>query len=294
MARSTFHYYEPDNIKEAISLLGHYEGKAKLIAGGTDFLVKMRDGEMAPEHVISLAKIPQLHAMSEKPDGGLTIGACTTIRTLEQFPLVKANFKPLADGVSKLGSIQIRNLATLGGNLCNASPAADCAPPLLTMGAVLSIVGPNGKREVKIEDFFTGPGLTTLEDNEILTDVHVSSQKGRWSGIYLRHSRRREVDLAIVGIAAVVIIDSLKGVCAEARIALGAVAPTPLRVTEAELMLVGEKPSQKLLEKVSQLVGTVSQPISDVRASAEYRQLLTQVYAKRALEYCFRETGLLH
>jgi carbon-monoxide dehydrogenase medium subunit len=292
MGASGFNYYEPKSVEQAVSLLSKHRGEAKVIAGGTDLLVRIRNGDTPPRHLISLRRISRLQGIRHESNRKLTIGACTTIRTIEKSPLIQSTFKPLAEASSRLGSIQIRNLATLGGNLCNAAPSADCAPPLLVLDARVSIAGPEGRREEMLKDLFTGPGSTGLKQDEILTEVHVPLPEGTGAGTYLKLSRRREMDLAVVGVAAMVIVNGGDGMCTKARIALGAVAPTPFRAIQAEMSLTGKRPDKPLLEEVAHLAAEATQPITDVRASAEYRKLMARVFVQRGLLRCFTQMGM--
>jgi carbon-monoxide dehydrogenase medium subunit len=287
-----FDYYEPTSLEEAVSLRSRYRGESRILAGGTDLLVRMRNGVMAPKCVINVGKIARLTGIMNKADGSVSIGAGTTIRTLELSPIIRSNYAPLAEASSRLGSTQIRNVATLGGNLCNAAPSADCAPPLLLFDTLLSIVGPSGSRQEPVGNFFTGPGSTTLGDDEILAEVHLSALKGRWSGTYMKHSRRREMDLAVVGVAVLVAMNPEKGICSDSRIALGAVAPTPIRASRAEKMLAGQRPTRDLIEEASHVASDETRPITDVRATAEYRKVITEVNVRRALDHCFNQLGV--
>jgi CO/xanthine dehydrogenase FAD-binding subunit len=286
-----FEYFEPTKLEDACALLQRYQDDGRILAGGTDLLIKMRSGSIAPKHVISLEKISVLKQFSSFPDGRMSIGACVTIGALEFSPFLISRMRLLHEACSRLGSSQIRNMATLGGNLCNAAPSADCAPPLLVLDASVSIVGPEGERKEPLTKFFVGPGFTSLKADEIVTEIWIPRIDGKWEGTYIKHSRRREMDLATVGVAVLVKVDADKEICTEARIGLGAVGPTPFRAERAERILMGQRPTLDLLGQVSSVASDETRPITDVRASAEYRKHITRVNVRRGLEHCFANLG---
>jgi len=277
-----FNYLEPTTINEAISLLSQYNGKAKLIAGGTDLLVQIRNKSIAPEYVIDIGYITGLDYIEHNATQGLSIGALTTIRALEQSDMLQKKYPVIADAAGKLGSAAIRNVATIGGNLCNAAPSADTAPPLIGLSAQAKIAGPDGERIVPLEDFFTGPGSSALKTGELLTEIQVPVPPPGTKGKYLKHGRS-PVDLAVVGVAAIMILDAGE-TCRDIKIVLGAVAPTPIRAKKAEETLRGKKVEPSLIEKAAQVASEEAQPITDVRASASYRTEMVRVFTRRALE----------
>ena len=260
-----FDYHTPASIAEALDLATKYGGSGRFIAGGTDLLLAMKKREAAPEHLISLGGITGLKGISS--DGkGLKIGALTTLAEIERSEAVKKQFLPLRDAVNVMASAQIRSLATIGGNLCSAVPSADTAPPLIAMGASLTLVGPQGERSVAAEDFFTGPKESVRRQNEILTAIRVPKPDALSSGCYLKLMRRHAMDLALVGVAAWLKLDTDKKRCTEARVALGAVAPMPIRVPEIESLIVGKVIDEAVVTEASRIAGAQCRPISDIRA----------------------------
>lgn len=283
-----FEYLEPANIPEAIALLERYDGKAKIIAGGTDLLVQMRRRTIKPEYVINIGNIQGLDYIRYDEKEGLKIGALTTIRTLERSAEVQQRYPVIPQAASRMASVGVRNLATLGGNLCNAAPSADTAPALIALSARAKIVGPKGERVVLLEDFFTGPGSTILGKGEILTEIQVPVLQPRTGTTYLKHDIRGTLDLAIVGVAAAITLEPRRELCQEAKVVLGAVAPTPMRARQAEEILNGKEIDDTLIEKSAQVASDESQPITDVRAPADYRSEMVKVFTRRAIKEALR------
>jgi aerobic carbon-monoxide dehydrogenase medium subunit len=253
----------------------------KLVAGGTDLLPQMKTGMLKVRKVVDLSALPELQLIEQQPDGSLRVGAAVAARTIERSPLVSDNFAALSEGASVVGSYQIRNLATLGGNLANAAPSADMAPPVLALDAELLIAGPRGQRRVHITDFFLGVRRTQLAPDEVLVEIIVPAPQPNSGGTYVRHTPRRELDIAVVGVASQLTLRD--GHCAKARIALGAVAPVPLRATEAEARLEGHAVTPALIEEAAELAVAAASPISDQRGSAEFRRHLVRVLTRRTL-----------
>jgi len=277
-----FEYFEPSTLSEAISLLEQYNGTAKILSGGTDLLVAMKEKGLTPGYLINIKCIPDL-AYIKYDEEGLRIGALTTIREIEKSNLIKEKFSILAQAAGVLGSVQVRNRATLGGNLCNAAPSAEMAPALLVLDAQVKIIGRNGERVLPLEKFFVGPGLTVLE-KEILTEIRVPPTSSHTKGVYIKHSPRRAMDIAVVGVAVAATLDENKTKFKNVKIALGAVAPTPIRAFEAEKVLEGKKIGNDLIEKASQVAQGETRPISDVRGSDWYRKEMVKVLVRRALQ----------
>lgn len=276
-----FDYYEPETLKEAVTLLGRHNGQASILAGGTDLLIEIKEQIRFPEFVINIKKIPGLDHLTYEDGVGLRIGALVTARAVETSPVIIEKYAGLAQAVIELGSIQIRNRATVIGNLCRASPSADTPPPLIADGALVTIFGPAGERELPLEDFFTGPGQTVLATDEILKEVAVPSPPPRAGKVYIKHGRRKAMELATVGVAVAV---NLKGeVCEHIQIVLGAVAPTPIRARTAEDTLRGTVIDEKAIEAAAHAAMEESRPISDVRSSAEYRREMVRVLTGRAI-----------
>lgn len=287
-----FSYFSPRTLREAIELLVAHGQEAKIWAGGTDLLVEMKEGILAPQYVIDLKDIPALNQI--KPENQyLKIGALATIHEVEIHPSVREYAGMLAQAASLLGSLQIRNKGTIGGNLCHASPAADLASPLLALDARVRMIGKNGERAENLEKFFVGPGITTLKPDEILTEIQVPIPPPGSAGFYLKFSPRKAMDLALVAVATLITLDMTSQICTQARIALGAMAPTPVRVKKSERILEGKRIKRELLQEASDLAAEESRPISDIRGSAWYRkevvkslveqgilQTLDQIYQK--------------
>jgi len=277
-----FNYLAPTTLDEALSLLAEHKGKARVIAGGTDLVPKLKRREIgAPDYVIDLKGIADLDEIKQD-DGGLSLGALVTIGAVETSLQIQQKFAILAQAAQSMASPQVRNRGTIAGNICNAVPSADSAPALLTIGARLKLISQKGQRTVGIEDFFTGPGQTALTDEEILAEILLPDMPPNSKGVYLKLTPRRAMDLAIVGVAAVAVPED--GVCKDIRIALGAVAPTPLRAKKAEEVLKGQKFDDNLIEKAAKTAAGQARPIDDHRASAEYRRDMVAVLVKRAIK----------
>jgi carbon-monoxide dehydrogenase medium subunit len=278
-----FDYFAPASIEEALELLRKYGRKAQLMAGGTDLLVGMKTQEINPEYVIDLKHIANLEKISYGREDFCRVGALTRVGQIEISPIIKGSFGILSQAASVLGSVQIRNKGTIGGNLCNASPAADLAPPLLALDAKVKLATMGGMRLEKLENFFTGPGTTILKPEEILTEIQIPSVAPSSSGIYLKFSRRKAMDLALVGVALVVTLDPSRRICADARLALGAVAPTPIRLRKVEEIVRGRQIDQDLIDEVSNLAVEEARPISDIRSSAWYRKQIIRSLVRKAV-----------
>jgi len=272
-----FEYFEPATLGEAAALLERYQGRAQPLAGGTDLLVELKEQLRRADCVVNLKRIPGIGGLSFDARAGLRIGALATAREVETSPFVLQHYASLAQAARELGSIQVRNRATIIGNICRASPSADTLPPLIADGAQATIHGAAGERRVALETFFTGPGRTVLQPGELVTELLVPAPGPRTGKVYIKHGRRKAMELATVGVA-VTLSDT------QVRIVLGAVAPTPIRAALAERLLAGKKPDAALLERAAQAAADESRPISNVRASAEYRREMVRVLTRRALE----------
>jgi carbon-monoxide dehydrogenase medium subunit len=277
-----FEYLEAKTVKEACSLLSQYKDKARLIAGGTDLLVAARRRKITPLYVINIKTIPNLDYITA--DGkGLQIGALATLSDIESSPLIRDGFPIIADSAHQVGTPQIRNVGTIGGNLCNAAPSADMAPALIGLGAKAKLKGVKGERTVALEDFFTGPGETVLKTGEMLIEIQVPNPPPHTGGIYLKLPARTAIDLAVVGVAVVVKLDAKGANIVDAKIVLGAVAPTPIRARKAEDIIKGKAVNEELIEKAAQVAAEEAKPISDVRGSAGYRKEMVRVLTNRAI-----------
>jgi len=289
MVLPKFDYFSCETIEEACSFLSKYNGDAKILAGGTDLLVKMKHKQVTPRYLIDIKRVPDLSYIRQDESGGVRIGALTTIQAIKNSPVIKKKFSVLNQAASVLGTRQVRNLATLGGNLCNASPAAECAPALITLGAKARVIGVHGERLVSMEEFFVGPGETLLQRDEILTELLMPTLPDSTAGVYLKHSTRR-VDVAIVGVGAVITLDGKK--CQDIKIALGAVGPTPFRAKKAESILRGQELSEELLEKVAEAASAESFPIDDIRGYTDYRRGMVEVLVKEGIKQAATQARL--
>ncbi|MBM4331574.1 MAG: xanthine dehydrogenase family protein subunit M [Deltaproteobacteria bacterium] len=283
MRMRRFEFSSPSSLTEGLALIGQYKERAKVIAGGTDLLVQMKSKIVNPERVISLLNVPELSGL-KKNGKGLRVGALAKHALLESAPEVKEGWGILAEAAHKVGSPQIRNLGTVGGNLCNASPAADTAPALLVLEAEAVLVSQKGKRRIPLEAFFSGPGMTVMEKDEILQEIFIPQVPANSVWTYLKLGRRKSLDLALVSTAVLLIQDSQSGICQRARVALGAVSPTPMRAKETEEFLRGKELNESILRRAGEIAMKECRPIADIRASAEYRQEMVKVLLGRAIQ----------
>jgi len=252
-----FEYHSPASIPEALGLLSTLGKDAKLLAGGTDLILAMKKRTATPSHLINLKAIPGLTGITED-SAGVAIGALTTMDVIERSAVIREKYSPLWDAACVMASPQVRTLATVGGNLVSAVPSADTAPPLMVLSAQAHIIGPTGERICPVEDLFAGPSTCSLAPTDILTYITIPFPKGK--GTYLKLMRRAALDLALVGVAVYVSVDK-KNLCTDVKIALGAVAPTPIRSTVAEKMLLGKALTEELAVEVGKVAGTECRPI---------------------------------
>jgi aerobic carbon-monoxide dehydrogenase medium subunit len=273
----------PESVDECLHMLAERGSAAKMLAGGTDLLPQLKNSLLKPAWVVDLSGVTALRQLvSANGKGqGLKIGAAVTAREIERHPHVRAAYPALAESGALVGSVQIRNLATVGGNLCNAAPSADMAPPLLALDAEAVIAGPKGQRRVPLVSFFLGVRRTVLAPDELLLEIVVPAPGPGSGGHYLRHTPRRELDIAVVGVASQLTLTD--GVCRKARIALASVAPTPVRATAAEQALEGQALTPERIEQASTLAVEAARPISDQRGSADFRRHLVRVLTRRTL-----------
>lgn len=280
-------YFEPGSLQEAVGLLQRYGSKARMLAGGTDLLIQIRERIEQPEQLINIKKIPGIDELHFDPVKGLSIGALTTTRQVEISPIAREHYASLAKSVTDFASIQVRNRATVVGNVCRASPSADSLPPLIADDASIEIHGPNGVRTMPVEDFCVAPGKTRLETGELAARLLVPAPAPNTRKVYLKHGRRVQMELATVGVAVSLTLDG--DVCSKIGIVLAAVAPVPLRAKNAEAVLLGKKIDAALIEAAAEAAMEESRPISDVRASAAYRKQMVRVLTRRALEQAIKE-----
>jgi CO/xanthine dehydrogenase FAD-binding subunit len=278
-----FDYYQPKTLKDAYSLMEKSKGRAKYIAGGTDLIVNIKNRFIQPDAVISLRRVMEISGISR--NGDLVLGSMTLLRDIERDTNIAQNHPALTQAVKALATPQIRNVATVGGNLCNSAPSADCAPPLLVMEASLTLEGPGGQREVAVEDFFKGPGQTCMDTSEILTRIRIPPLMEKTRMAFLKVGRV-STDIAIVNAAVCVTVE--KNVCKKCRLAVGAVAPVPLRLRSVEKMIEGHEISPELLNRAGKMVGDEVDPITDVRSTEEYRRIMSGVLVKRAIEQAIK------
>jgi aerobic carbon-monoxide dehydrogenase medium subunit len=271
----------PASVEECLRALADRGPDARVVAGGTDLVPQLKAGMLRTGCVVDLSGVKQLRHLARANGSGLRIGAAVTARTLERDAAVKAAYPALSESGALVGSVQVRNLATLGGNLCNAAPSADMAPPLLALDAEAVIAGPTGTRRVPLASFFLGVRRTVLEPGELLVEIAVPDPGPRSGGNYRRHTPRRELDIAVVGVASQLTL--AQGVCTKARIALAAVAPTPVRAAAAERLLEGQPVTPELIERAAAVAVEAARPISDQRGSGDFRRHLVQVLTRRTL-----------
>lgn len=276
-----FQYYSPADIQEAVSLLSNHRGEARILAGGTDLINRMNRGEISPKYLISLRGIKSLQFITQE-DGVLRMGAGTNLRAVETSPVIKSLFPVLAEAAGQIGSIQVRNRGTIGGNLINAAPSADMAAPLLALNARAIIIGQNRRNEIPLQALFTGPGTTSLEDDELLQEIVVPVLSKSIKAVYYKLSPRRAMDIATVGVA-VCLGRQNEGLIDHVAIALGAVAPVPMRAERAEQLLRNQSLSLELIDQAGSIAAEEASPISDHRASAGYRKEMVKVLVKRGL-----------
>jgi carbon-monoxide dehydrogenase medium subunit len=282
----SYEYVRARSLDDALSILADRGDRAAVLAGGTDLILGIRARQLAPECLVDISQLEELRGIrpaNSGPQSGLIVGAATTLRELETSPLLVGGYRLLAEAVGTLASVQIRNRASVGGNLCHAAPSADCAPSLLVLETQVELAGPQGRERVPLEDFFVGPGQTVLGAGRILVSLHLPYPGDCSGGCYIKHTLRRAMDCAFVGVAALVCTDG--GRLSRARIGLGAVAPTPIRARRAEALLLERADlSPETLAAAARLAAGEARPIDDIRASAWYRRRVLEVQTRRALE----------
>ncbi|BBO81993.1 dehydrogenase [Desulfosarcina ovata subsp. sediminis] len=276
-----FDYLAPTTVDEAVAALVKGGKDARVMAGGTDLMVKIRHRALFPKQLISLKRIDGLDAITFDEKSGLTIGATALLADVASHPMIRKHYPTVAEAAESTANVQVRNMGTVVGNLCNASPSADNAPTLIALNATVNITGPNGTRSMPLDEFFRGPGITALEIGEIVTSIVVPTPPAHTGTAYISISQRGQLDCSAIGLGARVTMDGNR--CTDVRIVVGACAPIPLRTKAAEKMLVGQELTDDLIRQAAQKASDETSPITDVRASAEYRQKVTTVIAIRAL-----------
>ena len=281
-------YHAPTSVEQAVALLVAHPG-ARVLAGGTDLIVQMRAGQRAPDAIVDLKRIGSATAIRAY-QGGFAIGAAVPCTALKDHAALAKAWPGVVEAANLIGSVQVRNRATMAGNLCNASPAADSVPALVAAGATCVIAGPQGEREVPVEAVPLAPGRTSLADDEFIVEIRLPDRPGRGGDAYLRATPRTEMDIAVAGVGVFLTL-SADGTCTAARIALGAVAPTVLLVPEAGAALVGSQLEAAALDRMAAAVQAACRPIDDKRGTAGYRTSLAQTLARRAAEIARDRAG---
>jgi CO/xanthine dehydrogenase FAD-binding subunit len=276
-------YAAPKTIAEASALLNDNGDRARILAGGTDVIVQVREGRRDIDLLVDIKQIPEVNDLSFDHSKGLVIGAAVPCCLIYENKTIAKAYPGLMDAVTLIGGIQIQSRASLGGNLCNASPAADSTPVLIALEGMCEIAGPKGPRSVPVEQFCTAPGKTVLQRGEFLVCFGLPPKKKNAGAAYLRFIPRNEMDIAVVGAGVSVQLDATRKKCTSARIALAAVAPTPLLVADAGAALVDGTLSDELIAKAASIAQAAAKPISDMRGDADYRRHLVGVLVKRAL-----------
>tara|TARA_B100001123_G_C15302702_1_gene1021604 strand:- start:140 stop:1015 length:876 start_codon:yes stop_codon:yes gene_type:complete len=279
-----FDYAAPQTVDAAVALLSEHGDQARLLAGGSDIIAQLKEGRRQLKVLVDIKKIPEANELSYDSANGLVLGAGVSCCRIYEDDEISAAYPALVDSASLIGAIQIQGRATIGGNLCNASPAADSIPTLIALGAVAHIVGPGGGREVAAESFCTRPGQSVLESNEFLISLHIPAPKANSGAMFLRLIPRNEMDIAVTNAAAAVVIDQSGDYFESARIAVGAVAPIPLFLPEAGDALAGNEVSDEVIERAASIARESSRPITDMRGTVEQRTHLAGVLTRRAIQ----------
>ena len=285
-----FQYLAPRGLEEAAVLMAEHAGSAQLLAGGTDLLIFMRNGRKSPDFIIDAKKIPELTRVQLDADR-LTIGAAVSCRTIWEHPEIAERFPALTDAATLIGGIQIQGRATFGGNLCNAAPSADTVPPVIVYGAFAHIISARGERDVPVEEICTGPGRTSLAPDEILVSLSIPAPPANSGAAFLRFIPRNEMDIAVANAATRVDLDDSGTTFKTARIAIGAVAPTPLFVEAAGAALSGKPVNDASISDAAKIARDASTPINDMRGTIEHRKQLVEVLTTRALRRAIARAG---
>jgi xanthine dehydrogenase FAD-binding subunit len=275
-------YESPKSLAQALSLLAAIGGKGRVLAGGTDLIIQMRAGVRQPEQIVDAKGVPELLVLSFNPQDGLRLGAAVPCCQIIEDAAVRQHYPGLVEAAGLIGSVQIQSRCSVGGNLCNGSPAADTTPALIALGAVCHVASSKGTRTVAVEDFCTSPGRTVLQPDELLVEFRIPAPKAHSADCYQRFIPRNEMDIAVVGVGASVTLNG--NTCTAARIGLAAVAPTPLFAKEASASLVGKPLNDDTIAAAASLAQQAAKPITDMRGTAEYRTHLVGVLTRRVLK----------
>lgn len=279
-----FEMEAPTNLADATGLLAEAGEEARLLAGGTDLLVKMKHGLLAPRLVVSLGRVEGLDRLQSRKTGFLSLGPLVTMSAMASNPALRDRWTALSEGAAVVGGPIIRNRATVGGNIANARPCADTVPPLMALGARLQLMGPDGERVVDLDGLITGPGEIGIARDEILTGIDLPIPEGLFGSCYLKITRRSAMEVTIVGCAASLELDSDGETVKRARVVLTSVAAIPLRVAEIEPILEGQPPTEAALAETAVKAREMARPIDDFRAPATYRSRMVEVTTRRALQ----------
>jgi carbon-monoxide dehydrogenase medium subunit len=279
-----FRYVRATSKAHAVDLLEKHAGDARLLQGGTDLFVQMRAGDCQPGILVDIKQVPDLQQISFDPEQGLRLGPAVPMNRIAEHPEVNSHYPILVESIRTVASYQLRNRATVGGNICNASPAADTAPPLLVLEAMLSVAGMKGERKIPIGEFFTGPGTTALGSEEFLTSITLPVPPLGTCGCYDKLGRNASGDLAIVGVAILAFPDQAAEAGARFRIALASVAPTPIRARDAERILAQSPITEASMEAAAEAAQIAASPIDDLRASAGYRKAMVKELSLRSIK----------
>lgn len=284
----TFHLHQPQTVDDALGLAATIGERGHFIAGGTDIVIQMHRGRRNPEHLIDLSGLKGLDTIEATPEGFL-LGALVTHKTIERHPVLRADVTMLAEAAHTVGGHQVRNIGTVGGNIANASPAADVVVPLVALDAALTLQSIGGSRQISLSDFLVGPGKTGRRPDEMLSAIQFAKLPAGSGSAFLKSGRRKAMEISLVCVASCLTVRAAG--LSRVRIALGAVGPTALRARAAEAMLEGQVADEDLISRAARQAARECTPISDVRASAEYRHLLVEVLVARALKKCINRAG---
>lgn len=286
-----FEYYSPTAVAEAVAILSTKGGGGKVLAGGTDLIPQMKERGRHPTYLVSLRRVREIQDIDFNSSAGLRVGAAAKFSLLQRHAEVIAHYPIIAQTARLIGSIQTQNLATIGGNICNAAPSADAVPAFIVLDAQATVHGPRGSRTAPLMDVLLGPGQITLEPDELLAELVVPPPLPRSAAVYVRHVPRKELDISVAGVAVHVQLDEALERFTHLRICLTSVAPTSLRAVQAEAALIGETHSEELLQYVGEIAARESRPISDHRGSAAFRRALVNALTVRAITQAVASIG---
>ena len=287
-----FDFIAPTTLNDAVQAMGSVNGQARALAGGSDLIDQLRVGRKTASLVVDIKNIPDMQRLEYIDGEGLHVGTGVSCTNTYQYTSVRDHYTSIWECCQLIGSIQIQNRASMGGNVCNAAPSADTIPPLMSYSSRAVIAGPKGRREVSLDDFFVGPGQSALEPDELMVELIVPPPPTNSASRYLRFIPRNEMDIAVVGTGSMITVDPSSGRCTQARIILASVAPTPVRARDAEAKLEGQVMTRDLVREAAELAPHAASPINDVRGSIEYRKELCKVLTRRTLEHCMLDLGI--